>query len=527
MFRLFLFAVVSAVSLFAQETSKNKGVDLPVFVITGKENIELGTAEKLPPPPLRVITEEFIKPSYDPDFLDAMIVSNPFENKLIPKEIPLRYKSKLSGSLGLITLPSIDYSTLANFSEATISAGLSADYHRPYVSYADNYSISPFFDAAYKVIQPGTFFDKQKLNFFGKYNFQSYNFITDTSGIKRDISRFDIGLRAANSDGEFWKYKTEIKTQAISLVNENIKESRTFLSGALGFSGSNFEMAPNAMISFNSESNLDGINHSAALIEANTPVKLTLSDVVSLSASFRGIVYDSIKSFKPNFGAVLKISSFLAISASFNPGYEVFDLRRELENNRYAIAFTYPLYIYSIDNRFNYSMTVESAKIFDLTFGFSTAKSDNYPYFKDAGAGKYKMQLVKTSIYKLSADLRIHPSSYGYYIANVTYNGIKNVLGQYLPNVSPINIYAVYGYTLEKGVVIKTGAKFLSRRYADIQNNVHIPYYLSIFGELGYSFSREFLLSVKIDNLLNKENYILKGYKEPRLNLELGIEFQW
>ncbi len=526
-FRLFLFALVNVVSLFAQESSKNSGVELPVFVITGKENIELGTAEKLPPPPLRVITEEFIKPSYDPDFLDAMIKSDPFESKLIPKEIPVLYKSKLSGNVGFITLPNIDYSTLANYSDVTVSAGINAIYNRPYIINTDNYSISPVFDIAYKVIRPETFFDKQKLNFFGKYNFQSYKF---SSGVKREMSSIDIGLRIANSDGEFWKYKTEIKTKAISLLKENIKELRTSFSGAGGVSSSNFELATMATFSFNSATNFGGTKHSANLLEVETPGRVTITDVFSLSASVRGIVYDTIKKVKPNLGVVFKMSSFLAIAASYTPAYEVLDLGKVLENNRYANPVTYPLYVYPIEKRFTYSITFESAKIFDLTLGFSNGKSDYYPYFVDAGAGKYSMEEGSVSIYKISANLRVHPSMYGYYIANVTYSGIKDATsGFYLPNVSPVYAYAVYGYTSEKGIGIKTGGKFLSKRYADIQNtNANsIPYYLSIFGELGYSFSRELLVTLRIDNLLNRKNFILKNYQEPGFNFEAGIEIQW
>ena len=56
---IFLFATFS---IFAQEQKQNSDVQLPDFVITGKDIVTIKKAQKIPPAFVSTISDQFIKP---------------------------------------------------------------------------------------------------------------------------------------------------------------------------------------------------------------------------------------------------------------------------------------------------------------------------------------------------------------------------------------------------------------------------------------------------------------------------------
>jgi outer membrane cobalamin receptor len=221
------------------------------------------------------------------------------------------------------------------------------------------------------------------------------------------------------------------------------------------------------------------------------------------------------------------LGPFVSLSASYSPGFVVDDFSAQLERNRFIALNQKQLLVYPVKDKVDLSITFESAKVYDVTVGFSTFTSDIYPYFTNHADGKYYLATTNSTVFNVHADLRIHPSSAGYFISSFQMNAVKDTAGNFLPNYPEISAYAVYGYTLQKGITLKAGGKFMSKRYIDNANTETLPLYISLFGELGYSFSREFLLTAKIDNLLDRKNLIFKGYQDRPLTLEIGIEFQW
>jgi len=78
-----------------------------------------------------------------------------------------------------------------------------------------------------------------------------------------------------------------------------------------------------------------------------------------------------------------------------------------------------------------------------------------------------------------------------------------------------------------EGITGKAGVRFSGKQYADLANSVKLNAFASIFLELGYAFSREFLLTFKVDNLLNRKNYIWQNYQENPFEMTAGVSFQW
>ncbi len=517
---------MGSICLYAQE-APNKSVDLPTFVITGKETIEFPPAEKLSSPPITVVTEDFLKPSYDPEFLVATVSSNPFGHKAIIQDSSVLHRNKLMGRAGSVTLPGLMYSTLFNYNDIGASFRIGSEYSLPYVKNGQVFSISPEIDLSYKVLRSGSWIDENQFNVFSRFSYTSYRFYAVDQAPARKINKFALGASLENSTSDFWKYKGSAELRSISLGDEKVKENRTIFSGSAGFAGKTIEFTPTAQLSFNSTGDSLAVSRSVTLLQASAPLKITISDVLSAYGALHLTLMDSIKTVNPNFGVFFKLNSFISLSASFSPGYQVYDFDNILNENRFASLTHRSLFIYPVDSKLDLSLTFESAKVYDLTFGFSSYKSDRYPYYNSGTNGAFYLASGSVTVFNMRAELRVHPATYGYFVSSVQLNAIKDSIGNYIPNSAPFAAYAIYGYNLQEGVTLKAGGKFLSGRYNDIANNDKLPMTISLFTEFGYSFSREFLLTAKIDNLLNRKNLILKGYQDRPLTLELGVEFQW
>lgn len=525
--KVILILSLSAFPLFAQIDATAKNVELPTFVITGKETVEFPAAEKLPSPPVTVVSEDFLKPSYEPDFLQGAVSSNPFTK--VPLSLPSEefYRNKLLARAGNVTLPSVTYSTMLNSGDLSASARLGTEYVLPYVKNSSSFLVSPQLDLDYKIIQPGSFFDENKIHVNANYKYEKYNLNWIDVPTVRKVSAYGIGATLENSTHDFWKYEAGFNTHTIGLLGENNKESRMGITGAAGFSGQNLDFTPNAELSYFSVFDSAANRVSNTMLRVDAPLKITISDVFSAFASMHIMFFDSIKTMDPNFGLQLRLNSYISLAASYSPGYVVDDFSAQISRNRFAAMNQKQLLVYPVKGKIDFGITFESAKVYDITLGFSTFNSDYYPYFTDRSDGKYELKTTNSTAFDLHADLRIHPSALGYFISSLQINAIKDTAGNFLPNYPAISAYAVYGYTLQKGITLKAGGKFMSKRYIDAANTETLPLYISLFGELGYSFSREFLLTAKIDNLLNRKNLIFKGYQDRPLTLEVGIEFQW
>ena len=77
---LLTILLLSAALAYSQDTNPN--VELPDFVIFGKDIISVRKVDKLKPDYISTVSDEFLKPAYKPDYLDLAEISNPVETEL-------------------------------------------------------------------------------------------------------------------------------------------------------------------------------------------------------------------------------------------------------------------------------------------------------------------------------------------------------------------------------------------------------------------------------------------------------------
>ena len=524
---LFIIGIITG-SIFAQSDAQKQSIELPEFVITGKETYELPAAEKIPAPFIPTISEEFLKPVYSPEFLEATALSSPLKKELSQNDSSMVYLSKLGVQIGNIKIPAVSYSTILPLDDFTLSASLNAVNNRAFVTNGDNYFVNPGFEVKHKVVEKENFFDNNELIFRGDYNFSAFKLYGIQNPLQRKLHTTDFSLNLANTKNSFWQYNFLVKHQYFRLSSENLREGKFSLLGSAGFSGRTLEFTPQVQLTHyvSSDSALLNVRKTYFLVKA--PLQLVVSDVLSMNVGLNFTATDSITVLNPSLGIGFKLKPGLMFFASYQPAYEIFDYQNILKINRYAKMKNYSVLVYPTDNKISLSMMIEVKREFAIITSLDYYKSSRLPYFEfDSNDGSFRVDKTQATAFSAAVEVRMQPGEIGYFYGKLKYNSIKDSTHKIIPYSPNMEAIFVYGYTLVQGVTGKAGLKIRGGQYADLANLEWMKASSSLFVEFGYAFAREFLFTFKIDNLLNKKNYIWKQYQEMPLDIVAGVNFQW
>jgi hypothetical protein len=512
----------------AQNTSTKQGIELPEFVITGKESYELPAAEKIPAPFISTVSDEFLKPAYSPEFLETSSLTSPLKKEMQQRDTAITYFNKLGIQAGVVPLPSIAYSTVIPIDEFTLGGYLNAGYNRPHVDNSGKLVFNPGAEVKYKILSSDNFLSDNELSIKGDYNYSNYKLYAKPDPETRDIHATDLSLGLASSKRNFWQYNFMVRHQYHQLSKENMNESKFTFFGSAGISGRAVEFSPQIQYSQYMTNDSANWNVGETYVKVDAPLRMIASDIFSVDMGLNYTSLDTAKGLNPLLGVEVKLKNGLMVFASYHPGYQIYDYEKVLGLNAYSYLKNFRATAYPQNAKLDISLMYELNRQFDIIASLEYYKSNDFPYFQYRGSDA-SFELRKTKAYSTSAslELRMQPGEFGYFYGKLKFNTVEDTSGYKIPFNPGVELYAAYGYTLPEGVTAKAGIKLRGSQYADILNNEWMGVYHTFFLELGYALSREFLFTFKIDNLLNRKNYIWKNYQETPFNMVAGVTFQW
>ena len=127
--------------LAQDDKSKNPNVELPDFVITGKDSVSIKRAEKIKPDFVSTITENFVKPVHSPEELGLRQLSSPLKED--PKLLSSRKSSNgnISAGAGNNILPNAMLSYRIPFDDGMLRTYIGGMNQKAYVENSDRYMI--------------------------------------------------------------------------------------------------------------------------------------------------------------------------------------------------------------------------------------------------------------------------------------------------------------------------------------------------------------------------------------------------
>jgi hypothetical protein len=161
---------------------------------------------------------------------------------------------------------------------------------------------------------------------------------------------------------------------------------------------------------------------------------------------------------------------------------------------------------------------------FTIAVGALIGSNERSPYFISDPNGSFGIGYDKTKEFKLISEIDWHFSDNDILTANMELNKTDiDSTGNNLPYTPWLKLRGAYKRTWFGKVGTEVGATYFGKRYADIENDIEIDAFININALVDVKISDTFSVFGKVENLLNSDVYVWKGYKERGLFVSGGI----
>lgn len=524
-----LLIILAPLLIHAQDATKDQSIELPEFVITGERNISIPVMKKHIPELVPTLSDNFFRPIFTPEQLALSKRSDPIDRELILYRNSRAYDGLLILGAGYRTLPQGELFFNQNIDNFLFKSRLYGSNTTEYIENSD-YNISGI-DASlnFYVNNQSSFLPGLNIRLAGDFFRDTYKFYgSDDPTYKRETFN-TFGVLSFQSDiSKNVKYALSGKTELLELKDINFKENVysaeldldvMFSSYGIGTGGIyKFQDIDNSSIKSN---NYYYGGNLYVIIEPSNGLKLKLGGYYSGIES---------KQFLAPFGTVsLKLDNNLTLFGKYQPNTEFFTYNDFIHVNKF-IGVNSNENIFQ-ENNLNTSVLLkyQYMKYYEINVGASYANVDDLPYFDDSETkGVFLLNKVR-DINRIQAyvNLLFHNGPSGFLYGEIKYNRVKFNSGKNVPYYPALSTGLIYGYDFGESLTAKTKLDFYFENYADIENSIKLPTYIDWSLYLYYNLFGNLKLTVAVENLLNRKNYVYDGYLEKTLDIIGGVEYRW
>lgn len=521
--------IIFASSLLLAQTEQ-QSIELPDFVITGKQNINVPVAVKKKPDFISTLSQEFFTPQFAPEELPLLISSEPAPVRPGIKTFNDNINGTLKIKVSQYALPVGELNLNQSFDNALFSAKAWGSNIKEYITNAgyNNSGVSltnEFFFNTRSDFLPGA-----KIKVGAEYTRDSYRlFASQTPTFKRETNNGSAVMSIANSYNRWVNFGFGLLGNILSLSENGLKETNFSSNGFFEFKQSNFSIGVKGSCSKQIlDKNLSGIKGDD-FFSTEGYVKLFPTNELNFTV---GINYasNSSNSFFAPFGSIeFKLNKGLILSAEFNPHVKYFTVTDFIKRNIYFNpGMTDDVFLkYTAD--INGVLKYEYEKLFAISLSGGYAKLSNYFYFDDAvNSGKFDLNILPDAkILSGGFSFIFYPAKYGHFFGEFFYRNVEDQLDHLVPYEPKISASLTYGYNFEIGL----GLRVRYHLAYDVLTNLVTADKLNNYHDVSLSLNYEILNGLKLtadfQNMLNRTNFVWKQYQEKPFDVLLGIEYRW
>ncbi len=528
---IFIISVfaISLSTVFAQEDKpKVPGVELPDFVITGKDVIAVKKSDKIKPEFITTISENFIKPSYSPEELEISEFSLPIKKDLSFLDSTFFYNGYIAAGLGRYSFPLIDALYGKPIDNGILRFKFTGINNREYIDNSDRYGLLFGADLLYWTNTDSRFLPGTQIHASGEYGTDGYKFFaSDNPTDKRSLNAGRINLNIKNEFNPNFLFDFALDDQITSIQQEP-------------FSENNLNMKAQSLIKFsflNIGVAADFRNHSIK----NYPDVKTGKDIFIFrpTAGFQftkiakgsfGVTLSNSggdKFFNPYASVAVRLSDALTLFGEYNPTPEFLGPSYYLKQNFYLDVDSLSSIYFEKSVQYSVSLKYEFNRYYQIDGGIKFLSAKDYPYFSDSYQ-KGKFVLSKTDVTNLSpyVNFLFYLGPYGEFYSSAEVNMLQNDSDEFIPYSPKLKLNAIYSYQFSESFIASLRADYLSGRHADIQNKSKLDDYFNLGVDLNYIFDKQFDFFASLRNLLNTKNYFWYNYQEMPLNFLFGVKYK-
>lgn len=525
--KFYLIFLIFSLRSFAQ--NEQQSIELPDFVITGKQSIEIQTAQKPKIELISILSKDFFTPQYSTEELPLLINSVPTQILPTIKFSQDYYTGKVNLMLGKYTYPLGELFLTKSFDNYLINAKVWGSNTKEYIPHA-GYNNSGFqFNNDLFISTKSDFLPGTKFNIDATYWRDSYKFFGSINPTeKRETNNFNAKLSVVNKYLNYFHFGLNAIGDIYKINENNLKEIYINTNVFVEFSLKDFIIGGN--VEYQKQSLNDDVlkERNYNNFDSKGYVEIIPFDFLKVKG---GIAFNSnskFNFFSPFANAEMKLDNNLSLAAEFNPHVELLTTKNFVERNLYSnltLDNSFVKYKNSVSGNIKYQFK----KTFSSSLTFNYSSIDNYVYYEDVKSiQKYDLLSVNDiSKYSLTANFYLYRNEFGNFFSELTYQSVKDKNGNYIPYEPNFKTKLSYNYDFNFGLGFTVSYNYYSNSYADLMNKIKVEDYSNLSTNLYYEVFEGMKLKLDFQNILNRSNFVWQHYKEKPFDYIAGIEYRW
>ena len=510
--------------IFSQE--KNPNVELPDFVILGRDVVSVRKVEKLNPDFISTVSGEFLKPNYKPDQLNVVDISNPVENDLSLIDSVNYRNGFIELKSGRYQLPAGEINYAYPFSRGILHGSVKGLNQLQYVDNSDRQTLEGSLDFAYSLpadqkVLPGT-----KFSISGDHSNNYFKFFGSTTDPQRKRT-LKIGSASLGIQNLYMKefiFDLNAGGDFTYLDNEKFNEALYFGNGFARFKLEDFGLGVKAAYQ-NQNLTTDSLSdYSKNYFFFRPSVSLELFNKIMLEAGFTfsrsGDNY--LNALYASVGA--ELTKNLVLLAEYSPIGENLTAGRFLRDNFYYDQQFLPQIFLKKKNKLRANLKYEFSTYYQIDGGIEYFSSDNLPYYNNPNSnGFFEINTTDVKSFDFFLNLLYHLGPYGYFYAGFDYLNVKNSDSKTIPYYPNFKADLTYGYYFLPEWKGEVKLNYLSDRYADIENQVKLSSIWNLDLKITYDIDEYIGVFFELNNILNTNRFIWENYQEKPIDVLAGV----
>lgn len=510
---------------------ENPNVELPQFVITGKEAYEFPQLEKQKPELISIVSEKFFKPIYSPDNLEVKELSEPTMKSGEFLDSINFINGEAEFKIGNNILPSLSFTYKLPSERSMFSANVNALNQRAFLPYADRNKFGAKLFYSYIISDSSNFLPFSKIETSAFAENESFKlFASPLPDFNRQIFNGYISTSLQNVTSEKFNYDIHLEDDYLSMKNDSVKENILKVDGFAKYSAKVLDISLMAKYQALQTTFAPLSQQTSGFIQAKALVGLKVGSTVKTMFGFEFAGLDSNKSFFAYAGAALQLSNGLSLFAEYHPTSSMLTQQDFIKANRYYSPSAAQINIFSsTTSRYTFNVKYEYERTFEVASGFTVAAVSSYPYynFTSAGVNNFMIDTVKAKLTTIMASFHLYPGKYGFFSGEFFFQNVKDTAENSIPNISPLHVSAVYGLFISPEISLSAEMMYYSSPFLNFANTEKGKDYFNISLKGEMLISNNMFAQLELSNILNKKNEYWKNYQELPLTVAAGIKINW
>ncbi len=523
-----LFAV--ALMVTGEVFSQQQNIELPDFVITGRQSADVQASQKPKPELISILSQEFFTPQYSPEELPLLLSSEPVSILPDIKTSNEVFSGNLNVKVGKYTLPIGELNLSKSYENYLFSAklwGVNTTEYIPNSGYNNSgfNMIHDFFTSTRADFLPGS-----KISVDATYWRDSYKMFCSANPAQiRESNNGNAQFKFSNNYNRFLNSEFGISANYLSLNENNLSEFTIKGNGLLEFKMDYFSLGADADYSIQKFKSDLFPSDSFSSLMGEGYLSANISNSLQLKG---GIVFHTGGNsdlFSP-FGSLrFQFAKGFLLGFEYKPRVAFLTNRNILDQNLYSSVGTIPNCFTKYNTSFTGSLTYEFQKTFLVNLSFNYSKADNFIYYDDiTNAGIFDILVLNDAgLINGKLTLQYHPGDLGTFYGEFSYQDDTDANGFAIPYHPKMNSMIYYSYDFNFGLGVKVGYESCMDVYTNRLNTNQLEDYHNIFASVSFELIHGIKITGDFQNILNRSNFVWKGYQRKPFDYLVGIDYRW